>query len=139
MFLNYNNFLIVFHWCPVIFFWEWLNALIHVGSWMFYFPGAYFSPQRISVKKIILIVVKKSGLFERSEFPDFRQLIWFLGNYLQRRHFLLTFFCCSGAKRIMNTLKREHEWIKKVRARAAWALERRRFVFQTILLNLIFS
>jgi hypothetical protein len=37
--------------------------------------GAYFPPQRISVKKIRIFVVKKFGLFERSEFTNFRQKI----------------------------------------------------------------
>ncbi len=41
----------------------------------FCFPGACYSPQRISDKKIKLISVNKSGLFERSEFPDSRILI----------------------------------------------------------------
>jgi len=63
-------------------------------------------PQRISVNKIRIGGVKKSGLFERSEFLDFSQLNLFLGNYLQRRPFLLTFWGCS----------------QKVRARAAVAL-----------------
>jgi hypothetical protein len=37
--------------------------------------GVYFPPQRISVKKIRIFVVKKFGLFERSEFTNFRQKI----------------------------------------------------------------
>jgi hypothetical protein len=36
--------------------------------------------------------VKKSGLSERSEFPDFSRATGFLGNYLQRRRFS----CLSG-------------------------------------------
>jgi hypothetical protein len=52
-------------------------------------------PQGISVKKIQLTGVKKSGLFERSEFPDFSREVGFLGNYLQQRRFLVTFLCCS--------------------------------------------
>jgi hypothetical protein len=34
---------------------------------------AFFPPKEISVKKIKFNVVKKSRLFERSEFLDFRQ------------------------------------------------------------------
>ncbi len=48
---------------------------VHEAVVGFCYPRAYFPPQRISVRKIRLIDVKKSGLFERSEFPDFSQLI----------------------------------------------------------------
>jgi hypothetical protein len=53
-----------------------------------------------------LLFVKKSGLFERSEFPDFRKTNnMIFRNLGVRRHFLFTSFCCS----------------KEVKARAARA------------------
>ncbi len=53
----------------------YLKVFLHKEVGSFLFSGASFPPQRISVKKIRLIDVKKSGLFERSEFPDFSQLM----------------------------------------------------------------
>jgi hypothetical protein len=63
------------------------------------------SHQPNSVKKIEISFVKKSELFERSEFSDFRKKFRFFRDLGVRRHFLFTSFCCS----------------KEVKARAARA------------------
>jgi hypothetical protein len=51
------------------------SPLLAAGNEYINKRGAYFPPQRICVKKIRIFVVEKFGLFERSEFPNFRQKI----------------------------------------------------------------
>jgi hypothetical protein len=53
---------------------------------------ALYPPKEISVKKIKFIVVKKSRLFERSEFLDFRQLKLIFRKLIVAAAFLLPFF-----------------------------------------------